>query len=326
MPSKYRPRNQLMNRITRYAKVAKYAGKLYSKYQQRRYTPKNITTNPTTAQHEYSTVYRKKRMPKGKRKAWKKFVRKTTAVSMKNLPLQTYVYSESNNIYAAANTSSYYYAGLYGLNGAARVLGTATSSGTGATNQINTLFAQNFSGGVFGKQILCESACMDFTIRNLTANTVIIEMYYVRPKRDIDDQEFAVKFRLEDIYTTSFNSNEIGSNIGSVAATTLGTTPFNAPYFCRHFEITRKLRVQLGGSEVYSSQIRNPKNYKINYSDVEKYAMKRGMASGIFFQIYGQPQSGILAGNGTDVASVKIMLTQTHNWRPVTPYSTGISA
>lgn len=325
MPSKYRPSDQLMNRITRYAKAAKYAGKMYKSYRKRKYSKNNIVSNPTTSQHEYATVYKKKRMPKGKRKAWKRFVRKTTAVSMKNLPLQTYVYSENNNIYAAANFTGYYYCGLYGLNGSARVLGTATSSGTGAVNQINTLFTQNFVP-VTGKQILCESACMDYTLRNLTANTAIIEMYYVIPKRDIDDQEFATKFRVEDIYTESFQTAEIGTNIGSITAATLGTTPFNAPYFTRHFTITKKLRVQLGGNEIYSGQIRNPKNYKINYSDVQKYAMKKGMASGIFFQIYGQPQIGLLAANATDAASVKIEVFQTHNWRPVTPFSTGVSA
>lgn len=319
--AKFKPNRMRMNQITRGAKLASGALKLYKNWKQTRsksnYAPRSIASAPTTSQHEYATVYRKKRMPAGKRKAWKRFVRKSNAVIMKNAPLQTYVYSEGNHIYAAANQTGFYYCGLYGLNGPGRVLGTATTSGTGALNQMITLFT-NFFATPVGHSINLESACMDLTLRNLLASTAIVEMYYIYPKRDIDDAELGVlKQTVEGMYIESFSATETIPGPGGVTALTLGTTPFNAPFFARHFQVYRKLRVQLGANEIFSTQMRNPRNYRLSYSDAQKYGMKKRMAAGIFFQIYGQPQSGLLTTQVTDEARVKVNINQVYNWRPV---------
>lgn len=307
--------------------AANMAAKLYRARKTFKYKSAPRDTAPVTAQHEYTTVYRKKRMPSKRKKAWKRFVRKTQAVNLKEAPLRSFVHAEANNIYAAANQCGFYAVSMYGDAGPARVQGTSTSSGKGSMNQMQTLISNVYSTTATARKIRMESACNEITLKNISGtNAVVVEMYYFKARKHLESDS-VIPLAVEDYYADGFNSAEQGFNVGAISAVTHGTTPFQSTLFTRHFKIWKKVRVQLGGGEVASFQIRDPRNHLIQTSDVVRYAANPRRFQGIFFQIYGQPDTtGYLTINGTTSAAVKVMTQQVYNWREIVAQRTGVAA
>lgn len=305
------------------------AFKLAKAYREKKFRYKSAPrdTAPVTAQHEYTTVYRKKRMPGRKRKAWKRFVRKTQAVALKEAPLRSFAHAYANNIYAGPNQCGYSSVSMYGDNGPAAVQGNATTSGKGAMNSMWTLLNNVYGVNGPARKIRMESACNEITLKNISStNAVIVEMYYFRARKLLEADSVS-NMAVEDYYAEGFGSMEQGYNIGSISAVTHGTTPFQSTLFTRNFKIWKKVRVQLGGGEVASFQMRDPRNHLINTSDVYRYAGTPRRFQGIFFQIYGQPDTaGYTSTNGTFAAGVKLMVQQVYNWREIVANRSGVSA
>lgn len=326
--AKYRRRSIKQKSYLRLGAAA--AGRLvkaYGNYRKQKSYGGGTSAAPVTSQHEYTTVYKKRRMPARKRKAWKTFVRKTQAVNLKEAPLRTFVYAENNNIYAGNNLCGYFAVNLYGDSGPQRVLGGVAASGRGGMNQMNTLLSNVYGANAGARRIRMESACMELTLKNVNTTAVaIVEMYYFKARKMLESDS-VTSMSVESYYEDGFLTSEQGYNLTGIGATTHGTTPFNSPLFTRHFKITKKVRVQLGGGEVASFQIRDPRNHLIQTSDVFRYAANPRRFQGIFLQIYGQPDTaGFLQSNGTTSASVKVMVQQTYCWREIVANRAGISA
>lgn len=152
-----------------------------------------------TAQHDYKLQYVKKRMPKGKRLRWKRFVKKVRAVEIGERGLITEVYNSSVTYTADTNTQAILEAHLFSYGGAAK----GGSDLAYITKTAETLPAQQITYGVDGATIsdskdaadavygrtvgmkapiLFQSAVLDITYTNNSEDSVEMDLYYINYK------------------------------------------------------------------------------------------------------------------------------------------------
>lgn len=273
-----------------------------------------IAPGPVTSEHDFKTRYRKRRMPRRKRKAWKRFSRKVRAVLYSNLGLRVAKVVSPGYIWAAVDTTTFYSANLYPTSGIASTVGTlATTSGTGNYDDLLKIFArENSSASVIkaGDKFMFQSACLDVLLTNLGSTPTIIECYYWQANDTLGD--LAAEDSLEELYTNGFTSGHMTGIGGGTAlsATAPGTTPFNNPAFCHFVKIIKKTQILLSPSATTTLQLRDPKNHRLTGEAITQSAIRRGLTRGIFFQFYGAPTSA----NSYSSASLKIFTTRIYNY------------
>lgn len=161
---------------------------------QTRPRPRRWDKGGVTAQHDYKLQYVKKRMPKGKRKRWARFVKKVRAVEIGERGLITEVYNSYVPYAATAGTQAILEAHIYSYGGSAK--GGSDLSYISKTREVNNPDQEgvgfqtvterfNASGPVTGTDtgkkapILFESAVLDITYTNNSDDSVEMDLYYV---------------------------------------------------------------------------------------------------------------------------------------------------
>lgn len=225
--------------------------------------------NITSRQKDVTNQYRYKRMPRRKRKAWKKFSKKVVAVQIAQTGLKTVVFNYGNIHSAEFSTEQgYFHCDLYGC------LGASDSAFGAGRNDMRRLFSNDPSieqnigplNPRLGKLIF-GSAVIDMTIRNPTEFDSEVDIYYIS----------YVKNDTNPSLTTSFNG---GINIdepinGSIPnqvieLTQRGTTPFDMPAALSqngvHIMNKKKLLLPPGASSFI--QYRDPRNHTIEWGNI----------------------------------------------------------
>lgn len=270
---------------------------------------------PMTSQRDTRLMYKKKNMPRYKKKAWKSFKRKVTAVQIANTNLQVAVEQQVCVLPALQNQSSCQFHGLYGIAGNGGSFGTSTTGppGQGQVNDISKIFNARYAGPRYRKMLFA-SACMDVHVKGTGASSFILEVYEIVARKDFTALSSAYD-TVEEIYNNSFADV---AAVGAIQATgsSLGTTPFNAKTFCQFFKITKKYRVQGSPGETISFQMRDPRNHFIDGAHLlnPQVMWKKGLLQGYFFQLYGAP-AGTTNAILTEAAEVKITAIKSYTWR-----------
>lgn len=94
--------------------------RMYNAYRNRRRTSGDNVG--VTAERDYRIVYKKKSMPKAKKKQWKKFVKKVNAVLAKDLGTKSVLFNNTVNRSATGLGQSIALFHLYGGNGTDNIL------------------------------------------------------------------------------------------------------------------------------------------------------------------------------------------------------------
>lgn len=193
-----------------------------------------------TYDNDFKTDYRYKRMPRRKRRAWKKFSKKVNAVINKSQGLKKHLYEHVSQDSATIGSTYYGSAMLYTPD--ARVVDLNADMGT--------FFREIFPAGVFDnitnfgaadaqKVIRFESAQLEVTWRNIGVNPLIIDLYYVRCRKDYGLTNVDFLNNPQGMYVLGFDKqgkvvdveqNTTPFNAGQTA-TQFGTTPFQSPLF-----------------------------------------------------------------------------------------------
>lgn len=287
MRSKYGP---VLKAAPYVAKAGKYLIQRSMKsYMSKRNSKKSITFDGVTQQRDDKVSYRKRRMPKKKRRQWRKFVKKCEAVEIKGRGLQIAKYNQNgvNSIPVPALGQVYNACHLYGA--------AVTSQGEPGARDLKLLsndvltigeaWIKRIGGDVnqtlgFTKnktEIRMQSAQLDLYLKNTSSVVLLFEIYHLWYNRTTNAPSFA-----EGAFET-FNNEQIkqewdGSNLTNMTQCNLNS--FNATLFDENQLISylgatvRSVRqVYIGAGEIHHMQIRDPKNYNI---DLNKYQNLEG--------------------------------------------------
>lgn len=254
---------------------------------------KSIAFDGTTGQRDDKIGYRKKSMPKGKRKQWKKFVNKVAAVTLKDRGIQILKMRFQQNTAVGINSQAVAFAHIYGQGFTASA---GTEAGHRDLNRIAQLantrsedYVKNVGGNANPEiqdkgraNIRMQSAVLEITITNTGAYTMIFDIYHIWYKKNntapsaTDGLSWALSqsVPLQDGSSSAVTNLTPVNNLGYY-----GTTLFDMPTFLSKIGATVKSmrQVQITPNGVHTMQIRDPKNYNINlWSKIQQDGVNYG--------------------------------------------------
>lgn len=284
-------------------------------YTQNGRSKKSSAPPPITGESDWRALYKRRRMPARRRRPWIKFSRKVRHILGKQIAPNFNVRVYEETLGGAANeqqvSASHTIMGAEGTNphtDDAKYLiqiaidnGIITGPGTPAAatgDQLRFIV----SGWI------CETM-----ITNLETYPIFVDMYYWRCKRDIPASTIP---SISALFSESLS--DLRPNITtSLSNTTLtandyGVTPFQGTQFAKSVQIWKKNRVKLAGGSVTQIETRSSRDMVVNWGFAEHYSMLRNVTQGVFFIVYGSPDSTDLVARS---ASCQIVTNKNFTWR-----------
>jgi len=258
-----------------------------------------------TNQYDVQNFYRKRRMPRRKRRAWRKFYKKVASVYRKET-------SGKSSLLLRGQIDGTVAAGQQGCIGA-MLFGAANANSTTDFGAADQNYIQDSIAGVAATNVspLVKSATMDIEITNrgITdyAATLTVDVYKVYCTRTVTGINAAQVLGWTDLFgqalamePTCGGSTDIGGN--NVA----GVSPFMAADFCRHVKIVSHKRVILSVGQTAEFMLRDPKDHKLfwsNPSSTKGCGLEKGLTKGFMFIFQG------VAGTGTKTQACSYSIT-----------------
>ena len=282
---RYRANNRVSRRgggaglIRNIAGGAVSAYNAYNSYKQRRgndgAAKQASTSAPLTTQFDSRRLYRFKRMPKRKRRAWVRFSKKVQAVT--NLLGNNYLsYTSVGNQSVAAGTQAYSHSLIYGVDGVSTGFGirdiavVVSDLGVATTDQAKLMF---------------KSVSLDAEWNADPSNTssITLDIYEIIVRKDISR---STANNISDMfYLGIFELDTVPGAGGSLQANQVGVTPFQSKLFCQNIKILSKTRVRMSPGQTCHKELRDPKNRRIMYTPATSQLLAKGGWTRGFFWI-----------------------------------------
>jgi len=235
-----------------------------------------IESSMNTTQHDSRLRYRKKRMPRRRRRAYVGKLKLFRHFMEKEQPLQTYTVKNVNNAASLLNQQITYGICLF------------TDQVTSESDLLN-IFSDAYNlvtplTTAVNKRLYIKSACLDIQMTNVAANACIIDVYRIRLRNVWNTTD-----NLFTIWNTTFGDQ---GTITAKSSSDPAVTPFQNPTFCKYFKVLDKREVLLGAGLTTSFQLRRPGNRLVQGRRVvtEPFGY-RGLCEGFLFQQRGVPQT-----------------------------------
>lgn len=220
-----------------------------------------------TSQYDRKQIYRKRRMPRRKRRAWKRFTKKVVAAQLKTIGTRTILKNDTLSRTYTGDTQSVVSFCLFGKDG-----GGPTTSACGF-NDLASIFQNDAAIANRTSKIQLFSGVLDITMTNLsevldnsTQNTSLeVDLYELVATKQIDAAY------LSDIYLSAdSNTDQINVANPGISINNRGATPFELTDFTgRGIKILKKTKYFLGAGQVATYQYRDAKNFRIRNDNID---------------------------------------------------------
>lgn len=249
-------------RLTNYGKAVgtalKYGYKAYRSYN--KYTKsRNTNQNTVTTQYDTKLQYKKKRMPRWKRKAWKRFSQKVTAVNLKSLGTYTRVFNTqcSNTIFSGQQAVMGAF--LYSKAGK----GDLVPKEAGLSD-LFTIIRQPLSADDNFK-FHFDSGILDLTLKNNSGNGIEMDLYVVSFNEDTQANSFQ-----DAVITAQQETATLNEATKALELSDRGTTLFDFPVLISSLKmkIWSKRKYFIGAQQTMTYQYRDAKNHVVDAINV----------------------------------------------------------
>lgn len=258
-----------------------------------------------TNQYDVKNFYRKRYMPRRKKRAWRRFYKKVASVYRKETSGKSSLLLRGKLDGTVATDQQ----GVIGcmLYGASK---DTSSTDIGCQDQN---YIQDAVGGSGTTNIspLCKSAVMDIEITNRGIadynNPLTVDVYKIKCIRTCQGVNNVQVLGWSDLFgqalamePTCGGATDIGAN--NVA----GVTPWMAADFCRHVKIQSHKRIILSQGQTAEFMLRDPRDRKLfweNPNQTKASALEKGIVQGYMFIIQG------IAGTGIQTAACSYSIT-----------------
>jgi hypothetical protein len=264
---------------------------------------KSVESSVVSTQHDVANRYRKKRMPKRRRRQWVGFVKKVRAVELAAQPLQFYGYARLDRTTGAVNVQTY----------RGYMIG-----GTTVTNndELYQIFQQAYNtvsiADAVEHIIYMKSISLDVQVTNTGSAGAVIDVYKLLCRKT-----FGSASTPDAQFTAALGELAAPSGGGSVTTTNAAITAFDAPNFCSYWKILNKKEILLGAGQVTTMQLRNARNKRIDGKLLTSSPQAvPGYTMCYLFMIRGVPENN--AGTGR-LASTDITFAAQYNLKYAIP-------
>lgn len=248
------------------------------------------TPAPITGFEDARTTYTRKRMPRRKRRVWRRFVKKARAVDLGLSAPNFYVAVRNASISSAANKQT--------VTDIHTVLGLNGSFSTSDVRDIATRVASLTTGTADQQKFAITGWLAETQVVNTSAGVAYLDLYYWRCYKAVPDTVSGTAGSAVTLFSLGLADLAGAFPIGgsTLDALDYGVTPYQSPKFSGYLKVYKKTRVKLsGGGGVTQIETRSGRNYFRDYSVDEELSMDKRCTEGILMIAYGTPS----ATNGT---------------------------
>lgn len=247
----------------RYAPYARMAVKAYRMYRQNKsksntgYTSRVKSGSGVTTQYDAKTVYRRKSMPKGKKKRWRKFVKKVHAAQDSSVATRSVILNNALQIGGTGNTTQAVgVISLYGWRG-------VTSVDAVGSRDIQNITTRDAQMDEVSEKYKFTTGILDITGNNLGGSPLEVDIYEIiyTGRSVLNNDNLALEYTQ---HLTNTPTQPAGTG-GAMAAPTIftrGWTPFNCSLASiKGFKIIKKKKYLLAEGNTFTYQIRDSKSH-----------------------------------------------------------------
>lgn len=242
--AKYRQRSLRLYRPN-VASLARLAVRKWRSRTTTKQKSKNTSEPGVTNEYQVKTIYRRRRMPRYKKKKWVSFYKKTSAVIDSRLATKTMLINDAYDVTNVINEQTFSAYMLYGLYG-------QDKNGFAGNSDVARVL-QNYpvtSTAIF------KSAIMDMTLVNKGTISLEVDLYHVVFWKKNNDKNF------DDTVTRAVAETDLTAGTTTLSLKTRGATPFDIPQIMRQtgMKILKKIKYFLGAGNCATYQIRDARN------------------------------------------------------------------
>lgn len=299
---------QLVKRGSNALKLVQTGFRAYNTYKRYKQSQRQQNTErQVTNQYDLSTTYRRRRMPRRKKRRWVRTVRRHARLNDLSLGTRNLVFNYDGAVTATSANQSHTTFCLYGLHGTSNQRGLNDISRVVGTE--STADDQGVTAGAKDKKIHFKSAVLDATFVNQADTAVELDMYYFVCIRDtVSSTDYS------DLLADYIGQGSLINSTGtSMTMAKLGVTPFDVGNASKFIKIYKVKKVILGVGQMTSFMIRSPKDKYLNTSTVDLESGcfgKKGFTQGVF--VIGKGAPAATTGIATDINFSYHMQTKYH--------------
>lgn len=229
-------------------------------------------------------IYRKKRMPRKKRKRWARFVKKVGAVEERQLGTRTVLFNDNiTQVNSGVGKQSTLTLALYGFRNQTHLWMDDLNQIGQLENEANPTAAAGATINQNSK-VMFTSAIMDITLRNistfrasavdsLSADAALeLDIYDVYLRKDAGDISSSANFDSVTQMLQRYDELEIGGTGTGIEIDSRGVSPFelgSALGRCG-IKIMKKTKFFIPNGQTITWQCRDPKRHVCRYGDLEQ--------------------------------------------------------
>lgn len=221
--------------------------------------PSSIS-NTTTNQHDFTRQYRYKRMPKYRRRRWKKFVRKVRAAIETASETKVHLINELATSLSGAGTQQWHSCMLYGNNGA-----DVLNQTLGSEDLLRITNAQFGTADSRSYKINFKSAVLDWSLTNTGTTSLEVDLYHVVFNHNDLSASLAASVTSAEDTTATLSGGT------SLELSDRGATLFDFPTLTSRtkMKILKKLKFFISPQQTITHQLRDPKNHAFSTSQTK---------------------------------------------------------
>lgn len=219
-----------------------------------------------TSQYDRKMIYRKKRMPRGKKRQWVKFVRKVRSALMKEVGSNTIVRNSQMTFTNLTDAQGFFTASLYGKDGTDTTLSVGNRDLFDIFNNDSRLNLQaaacKFSTAILDLTVTNNSTITDDSNQNASVELDVYEIFWSKKCDGTSPNQF---YNVSAVNTDLINGAGTGLDL-----TVRGATPFEFPdASARGAKIYKKTKFILSPGQVFTYQMKVLKNTNLRRDVVD---------------------------------------------------------
>lgn len=258
-----------------------------------------------TDNYDRRTIYRKRQMPRWRKRSWKRFKSRVHAVGEKDLGTRTVLFNKTETF------------SLTGIQAGKQLTGDlplySIKSGLGAPfSDIRTIMDTENIIPNTGK-LLFQSGIFDMTVVNTSHEDngagepgngidVEVDVYYMTANTEFEKVGGTSKTMLAALADGASETPNLGTAITGITMESRGATPWDIPQALSAFKIKiwKKTKYTLGPGKSFTYQMRDPRRHVLDKATINDYTgtNKPGLTKWVV--LIAKPIPGFVDGNGAN--------------------------
>lgn len=262
---------------------------------------------PLTSEKDVRTVYRKRRMPRRKKRRFLRGIKRFKSLQLRTEPSRIFQYVQGYSEDAGANTCNYFGA-FYGM-----------CANDAYSNSLSKVYGQftdgtNADQKAFASHLRIDHMSISVVLRNVSSpavgesGVIDLDVYKVVCIRDVPLAVWAAGTDIQALIQTmagrlntakgqDIEVNDAGAGIVTTASgnvNAVGSMLWNIPTFLRYFKIVKQFKIQIGVNQVVHLNMRTSRNKRVSYEECQstgvsgRLAAKAYLTAGYIFNMNGR--------------------------------------